>query len=170
MTETAQHGCSDTTDIGEIRRAARSIRLRVLAHTIDHGGYLSQACSSAEMLAALYLRLMRLGPGQGPLLPPPFGSDDVPSAHNPAHRSGAAYNGPKAPHFDRFFLSPTHYALCLYATLIEVGRLAPEGLAQFNRDGSSVEMIGGEHSPGHEVNGGSFGQAISQAAGVSTLR
>ena len=30
-------------------------------------------------------------------------------------------------------------------------------LEQFNVDGSRVEMIGGERSPGHEVNGGSFG-------------
>ena len=31
-------------------------------------------------------------------------------------------------------------------------------------------MIGGEHSPGHETNGGSFGQTISQAAGVAWAR
>ena len=31
-------------------------------------------------------------------------------------------------------------------------------------------MIGGERSPGIEVNGGSFGQAISQAAGVAWAR
>ena len=37
-------------------------------------------------------------------------------------------------------------------------------------DRPRVEMIGGERSPGHEVNGGSFGQAISQAAGVAWAR
>lgn len=152
-----------------LQRLAKGIRLRVLEHTIEHGGYLSQACSSAEMLAALYAHLMHLGPSQAPLIPAPFGKDDVPGTAL-THRSGAAYNGPKEPTYDRFFLSPTHYALSLYATLIEVGRLAPEGLVQFNQDGSSVEMIGGEHSPGHEVNGGSFGQAISQAAGVAVAR
>ena len=31
-------------------------------------------------------------------------------------------------------------------------------------------MIGSEHSPGHETNGGSFGQTISQAAGVAWAR
>jgi transketolase len=164
MTRTAEHWQT------EIRRAARGVRLRVLEHTIEHGGYLSQACSSAEMLATLYLRALKLGPSEGPMIPPPFGKDDVPGAGSSDHRSGAAYNGPKAPNYDRFFFSPTHYALSLYATLIEVGRLAPEGLAQFNQDGSSIEMIGGEHSPGHEVNGGSFGQAISQAAGVAVAR
>lgn len=153
-----------------IQRFATGIRLRVLEHTIDHGGYLSQACSAAEMLATLYGHKMNLGPSEGPMIPPPFGKDDVPSATNLEHRSGNLYNGAVTPQYDRFFLSPTHYALCLYATLIEAGRLAPEGLAQFNQDGSSVEMIGGEHSPGHEVNGGSFGQAISQAAGVAVGR
>lgn len=151
------------------RRAAQGIRRRVLEHTINaNGGYLSQACSSAEILAVLYTHLMRLGPSQGALIPLPFSG--VPAANNPYHVSGGVYNGPKAPDLDRFILSPTHYALALYAALVEVGRLAPEGLAQFNQDGSSVEMIGGEHSPGLEVTGGSFGQAISQAAGIAVAR
>lgn len=151
------------------RRAAQGIRRRVLEHTVEaNGGYLSQACSSAEILAVLYTHLMRLGPSQGPLTPVPFSG--VPGADNPRHVNGGVYNGPKAPHLDRFILSPTHYALALYAALIEAGRLAPEGLTRFNQDGSSVEMIGGEHSPGLEMTGGSFGQAISQAAGVAVAR
>lgn len=48
--------------------------------------------------------------------------------------------------------------------------MAPEGLAMFNRDGSSVEMIGAEHSPGHEVTAGSLGQCLSQAAGIAMGR
>lgn len=152
-----------------IQHVAHGIRLRVLEHTLKHGGYLSQACSSAEILAVLYTEIMQLGESEGAMIPPPFAKDDVPGTAK-KHYSGASYNGKKVPEYDRFFLSPTHYALCLYATLIEVGRLAPEALAQFNQDGSSVEMIGGEHSPGHEVNGGSFGQAISQAAGVAVAR
>jgi transketolase len=63
-----------------------------------------------------------------------------------------------------------HYALPLYATLIETGRMAAEGLAQFNQDGSTVEMIGAEHSPGLEVTGGSLGQTLSQAGGVALAR
>jgi len=94
----------------------------------------------------------------------------VPGKHNPRAFNGAAYNGPKAPDLDRFFLSAVHYALALYAALIETGRMAPEGLAQFNRDGSTVEMIGAEHSPGLEVTGGSLGQTLSQAGGVALAR
>jgi transketolase len=150
-------------------RVARGIRRRVLEHTIAHnGGYLSQACSAAEMLAVLYTRLMKLGPSVAPSVPPPF--PGVPSAHNPHAFTGAGYNGPHAPEWDRFYLSAVHYALALYAVLIETGRMDAEGLRQFNQDGSTVEMIGAEHSPGLEVTGGSLGQTLSQAGGVALAR
>lgn len=153
----------------EARRVARGIRRRVLEHILrNNGGYMSQACSAAETLAALYTRVMNLGPSAAPLVPPPF--PGVPGPLNTAYFTGAAYNGPKAPHLDRFFLSPAHYALVLYAALIEVGRMAEEGLAQFNQDGASVEMIGAEHSPGMEVMTGSLGQGLSQAIGVALAR
>lgn len=153
----------------EAAQAARGIRRRVLEHTLNHnGGYLSQACSSAEILAALYTRIMKLGPSVAPRLPPAF--PGVPGPDNPHAITGAGYNGPKAPDLDRFFLSAVHYALALYAALIEVRRMDPEGLAQFNQDGSTVEMIGAEHSPGLEVTGGSLGQTLSQAGGVALAR
>lgn len=152
-----------------VRRTARNIRLRVLDHTIkNNGGYLSQACSSAELFATLYTRIMRLGPCQSPLNPSEFSG--VPCPHNPNYCDGGAYNGPHSPDLDRFIFSPAHYALALYSTLIEVGRLAPEALGQFNQDGSTVEMIGAEHSPGVETTTGSLGQAISQAGGIALAR
>jgi transketolase len=40
----------------------------------------------------------------------------------------------------------------------------------FNQDGSSVEMIGAEHSPGMEVMTGSLGQGLSQAIGIALAR
>jgi transketolase len=153
----------------EVRRTAWGIRRRALEHTIDNnGGYLSQACSSAELFAALYIKIMNLGPSQAPVVPPPF--PGVPGSNNPNYVTGVAYNGPKAPHLDRFFLSCVQYAMVLYAALVEVGRMAPEGLAMFNRDGGTVEMIGAEHSPGHEITGGSLGQSLSQAAGIALGR
>ncbi len=161
---TAQPGWQD-----QARAIARRIRLRVMEHTItNNGGYLSQACSAAEILATLYTKIMKLGPSEAPMIPPPF--PGVPSATNTNYFTGVAYNGPKAPELDRFFISPVHYALVLYTTLVEVGRMAPEGLAQFNRDGSTVEMIGAEHSPGHELTAGSLGQCLSQAAGIALAR
>jgi transketolase len=151
------------------KRAAAGIRRRVLEHSLKSGGgYLSQACSSAEILATLYVRVMKLGPSQGPGVPPAF--PGTPGPGNRDYVTGAAYNGPHEPGLDRFFLSPSQYALAHYAALIETGRMAAEALDQFNRDGSSLEMIGAEHSPGGEVTSGSLGQTISQAAGIAWAR
>ncbi len=151
-----------------VRRVADAVRRRVLAHTLaENGGYLSQACSAADILATLYLRVLRIGPSAGPLVPLPFAG--APGAGRPT-LTGAAYNGPRGPEFDRFIFSPVHYALVLYATLIETGRLHPEALRQFNRDGTTLELIGAEHSPGHEVTAGSLAQALSQAAGIAQAR
>lgn len=139
-----------------------AIRRRVLEHTVKHGeGYLTQACSSAELLATLYGHLMNLGPSVRPTIPTDF--PGVP----PRGISGAGYNGAPDPDFDRFILSPAHYALVLYAALIEIGRLDELALEQFNADGSSVEMIGAEHSPGMEVTSGSLGQALSVGVGLA---
>ncbi len=93
-----------------------------------------------------------------------------PGPTNPHSFTGADYNGPRAPDLDRFIFSPVHYALVLYSLLIEVGRLGPDALDQFNQDGSTVELIGAEHSPGHEVTAGSLAQAISQAGGIALAR
>jgi len=53
---------------------------------------------------------------------------------------------------------------------VEIGRLDPTALESFNLDGSILEMIGAEHSPGMEITSGSFGQALSQAAGMAAAR
>jgi len=155
--------------LGHARETARGIRGRTLEFTIrNNGGYLSQACSSAEIFAALYTKVMKLGPSEAPMIPPPF--PGVPGPGNRGYFTGAAYNGPKAPHLDRFYLSCVQYALVLYAALVELGRMAPEGLDMFNKDGGTVEMIGAEHSPGHEITSGSLGQGLSQAAGIALGR
>ncbi|MBO9337792.1 MAG: hypothetical protein J7464_03630 [Chloroflexus sp.] len=151
------------------KQVANGIRRRVLDFTIrNNGGYLSQACSAAEILATLYTRVMRIGESCAPRIPPPF--PGVPSKTNPNYFSGAAYNGPYKPELDRFFISPVHCALALYSLLVEVGRMDAQGLEMFNKDGSTVEMIGAEHSPGHELMAGSLGQALSQAAGIALAR
>ncbi|MEM0949188.1 MAG: transketolase [Pseudomonadota bacterium] len=145
---------------------ALGIRRRVFEHVIrNNGGYLSQACSAAEQLAWLYNEELRLGAPTLPMIPEPFGG--VPAPGNDTYHTGAGYNGPAAPDYDRLFIAPAHYALVAYATLIEVGRLAPEGLEMFNLDGSSVEMIGAEHSPGMEVHNGTLGIGLSTAAGLA---
>jgi len=161
------HTAADWTP--SVKRTARAVRRRVLEYTLkNNGGYLSQACSAAEILATLYLKILNIGPSEGPLIPRPFAG--VPGRDNPHSFTGAEYNGPKSPELDRFIFSPVHYALVLYSVLIEVERLAPNALDQFNQDGSTMELIGAEHSPGHEVTAGSLGQAISQAGGIALAR
>lgn len=150
---------------GEVDRIAQGVRLRVFQHTVEQrGGYLSQACSSGQILGALYHGLMHLPPVDAPLLPDPWSG--VPGPEHPA-RTGIKFNSNGLPGYDRFVLSPAQYALVLYAVLIETGRMDEHGMKDYNQDGSSVEMIGAEHSPGMEVTTGSLGQGISQASGIA---
>ncbi|NUM35172.1 MAG: transketolase [Candidatus Brocadiae bacterium] len=155
--------------INQVKKIAQGIRKRTLEHTIKNGGgYLSQACSSAEILATLYTKVMNLGTVENPIKPKPF--PGVPGAGNSRYFTGAEFHGARGKEYDRFFLSPAQYALVVYSALIETKRMAEDGLDYFNKDGYSVEMIGAEHSPGMEVTTGSLGQGISQAAGIAFAR
>lgn len=153
----------------EVERIASGIRVRVFEHVLRNGeGYLSQALSSAEIFALLYGAVLDLGPVEGDKVPDPFAG--VPSRTNPHYTSGGRFNGAHTPERDRFIFSPAHYALVLYAALIEVDRLDASALEAFNQDGSTVEMIGAEHSPGVETTTGSLAQALSQASGIALAR
>ncbi len=154
--------------VERIEQIAAGVRRRVFEHTLKHnGGYLSQALSASEIFAALYAGGMRLAPCKRPLKPGRFAG--VPGSSN-NYRSGDRFNGETAPGLDRFLFSPAHYALVLYATLIEVGRLQESALSEFNVDGSTLEMIGAEHSPGVATTTGSLAQALSQACGIALAR
>ncbi|MGB3413845.1 MAG: thiamine pyrophosphate-dependent enzyme [Microbacteriaceae bacterium] len=148
-------------------RAAKIRALTLEQVLVQGGGYLGQACSSAEILATLFSEILNIGPSISPFTPGKF--TGVPGTANPSP-SGVGYLGEKRSDYDRFFLSPSHYAMALYATLIAHGRLDQASLAEFNVDGSTLEMIGAEHSPGLELTSGSFGQAFSQAAGIAWSR
>ncbi len=159
---------SDTSWQADVNRMAHGIRKRVLGLTLEKGGcYLSQALSSSEILATLYGKIMHMGPSEG---------ESVPSIGDPIRQnkgklpSGGMYHGAVHAQYDRFLISPSHYAAPVYAALIEAGRMAPEALTQFNMDGSILEMIGEEHSPGFELTTGSFGQCISQAGGIAIAK
>ena len=145
---------------------ALGIRRRVFEHCIkNNGAYLSQACSSAEQLAWLYNEALNLGDSILPSVPEKF--KGVPNINNKSYKTGAGYNGPIGSEYDRLIFAPAHYALVAYATLIEVGRMSPEALSMFNKDGSSVEIIGAEHSPGMEMHNGTLGIGLSTAAGIA---
>lgn len=153
--------------VREAERVAHGIRKRAIELTLAKNGcYLSQALSSAEILSVLYTKVLNIGESVAPKVPGPFPGVPRPGKHD----LGADYNGPRTAEYDRLLLSAAHYAVAVYAALVETGRLAPEALFSFNDDGSSVEMIGAEHSPGMELTTGSFGQALSQAAGIALAR
>ena len=156
------------SDYAATQRMADRIRLRVFEHVLaNNGGYLSQACSSAEQLAVLYGGGAVLAPLPDPLTPPPFVAVPGPGR---ARVSGADFHGARGPELDRLIISPAHYALVVYSALIEAGRLDETALDSFNVDGSTVEMIGAEHSPGFETTTGSLAQALSQAGGIALAR
>lgn len=166
MTAPTTMSARDWTD--EANDAARRIRARVLEITIlKDGCYLSQALSSAEILATLYTRILHLAPLPEPLTSGAF--TGVPGSENPSP-SGGRFHGEPLPDGDRLLISPAHYAVAIYAALEAVGRLAEGELESFNTDGSTLEMIGAEHSPGFELTTGSFGQALSQSAGIAFAR
>lgn len=159
----------ETTSISKIQDAANNIRKHVLKLTLERNGcYLSQACSSAELLATMYLKVLNITESQAPKMPGKF--PGTPSKDNMDYVKGAYYHGDLKAPYDRFFISPAHYAAPVYAALIEADRLAPESLEMFNRDGYAMEMIGANHTPGFENAAGTLDQAISVAAGTAHAR
>lgn len=155
--------------IAHVEHVASNVRRRVLKYTLsNNGGYLSQACSSAETLATLYLRALKLGPSVAAPIPGPFRGSPGPGMDS---ITGEGFNGDPADlSLDRLIFSPVHYAVVLYSLLVEIGRLDKRAFDDYNVDGSTIELIGAEHSPGHAVTAGSLAQALSQAAGIGYAR
>jgi transketolase len=71
---------------------------------------------------------------------------------------------------DLFVLSPAHYALALYATLVELGELPEEELERYSDDGALLEMIPSGSAPGMLFTTGSLAQALSQSIGLALAR
>lgn len=157
------------TSLPEIKSAAGRIRKEILKIALERGGcYLAQACSSAEIVATLYMEVMDLGPSLGDWEAAPF--PGVPGPDNMDYKKGSLYNGGADPDKDRFFVSCCHYAAVIYSALVATGRIGPGCMEKFNVDGWNMEMIGAEHSPGFENTAGSLGQTVSIAAGTAHAR
>ena len=68
---------------------------------------------------------------------------------------------------DRFYLSIGHYAIALYAALIEAGVVPAEELETYGGDDSRLPMSGmASYTPGMEITGGSLGQGLPIAVGT----
>ena len=101
-------------------------------------GYIAQALDIADVLAVAYFHAMRYRP-------------DDPS-----------WEGR-----DRFLLSNGHYAIALYAALIEAGIVPEDELETYGSDDSRLPMSGmASYTPGMEMSGGSLGQGLSIAVGM----
>src|SRR5690606_26518245 len=61
-----------------------------------------------------------------------------------------------------------HYAIALYAALIECGIIHPDELDTYGTDDSRLPMSGmASYTPGMEMSGGSLGQGLAIAVGMA---
>ncbi|QOZ44659.1 transketolase [Bradyrhizobium sp. CCBAU 53340] len=101
-------------------------------------GYIAQALDISDVLSVAYFHAMRYRP-----------------------------EDPSWDERDRFLLSNGHYAIALYAALIEAGIVPEEELETYGSDESRLPMSGmASYTPGMEMSGGSLGLGLSIAVGM----
>ncbi len=102
-------------------------------------GYIAQALGVADVLAVSYFHALTYRPEE-----------------------------PEWEGRDRFLLSIGHYAIALYAALIESGVLPQDELETYGGDDSRLPMSGmAAYTPGMEITGGSLGQGLAIAVGMA---
>ncbi|SPO54660.1 putative uncharacterized transketolase family protein y4mO [Pseudomonas sp. JV551A1] len=118
---------------------ARNIRRHALRMGQVQGqGYVGQALGAADLLAVAYFHALRIDP-----------------------------SNPEWEERDRFYLSIGHYAIALYAALIEAGVIPEEELETYGSDDSRLPMSGmAAYTPGMEITGGSLGHGLGIAVGA----
>lgn len=122
-----------------LRDRAHNIRRHALRMGQVQGqGYVGQALGAADLLAVAYFHAMRYQP------------------HDPEWEGR-----------DRFYLSIGHYAIALYAALIEAEIIPLEELETYGADDSRLPMSGmAAYTPGMEITGGSLGHGLGIAVGA----
>lgn len=119
------------------RRAWNIRRHAIRMGEVQGQGYIAQALDIADVLATAYFHAMRYEP------------------QNPEWEGR-----------DRFLLSNGHYAIALYAALIEAGIVPEDELETYGFDDSRLPMSGmAAYTPGMEMSGGSLGLGLSIAVG-----
>ena len=125
--------------IAELERYATVLRIhcvRMLA--VAKSGHLDSSLSAADIVAALYYRVLRHDPGN-----------------------------PSWPERDRFVLSKGHAAPIQYAALAEHGYFPAEDLMGLRKIGSHLQGHPDmTRTPGIEVSTGSLGQGLSMSVGI----
>ena len=121
------------------RRAWNIRRKALLMGEVQGQGYIGQALGVADVLAAAYFHALT------------FRAED-----------------PEWEGRDRFYLSIGHYAIALYAALMEAGILPEEELETYGMDDSRMPMSGmASYTPGMEITGGSLGHGLGIAVGAA---
>ena len=122
-----------------LARRAYNIRRHALRMAEVQGqGYIAQALGIADVLAVSYFDTLNYRP------------DD-----------------PEWEGRDRFLLSIGHYAIALYAALVEAGILPEDEIETYGSDDSRLPMSGmASYTPGMEISGGSLGQGLPIAVGM----
>lgn len=131
---------ADRIDIAGLEEVARQIRVEIVrtVHTA-RAGHLGGSMSEADILAALYFRVMRIRPDE------------------------ATWQDR-----DRFVLSKGHASIGLYATLALRGFFPVSELASFDSAGSRLQGHPDmTQIPGVDMSTGSLGMGISAAAGIA---
>ena len=119
-------------------RAYRIRRNALQMGAIQGQGYVAQALGVADVLAVAYFHALRYRRGE-----------------------------PDWEGRDRFLLSIGHYAIALYAVLIEAGVIPEEELETYGCDDSRLPMSGmSTYTPGMEITGGSLGHGLGIAVGM----
>lgn len=136
---TVQQSSTERRDNLSLAERAYRIRRHALRMGEVQGqGYIAQALGVADMLAVAYFHALS------------YRADD-----------------PEWEGRDRFLLSTGHYAIALYAALIEAGVLPEDELLTYGGDDSRLPMSGmAAYTPGMEISGGSLGQGLSIAVGI----
>lgn len=121
------------------RRAWEIRRKAVRMGEVQGQGYVGQALGVADVLAVSYFHALNFRPAD-----------------------------PEWERRDRFLLSIGHYAIALYAALIEAGILPEAELETYGADDSRLPMSGmAAYTPGMEITGGSLGQGLGIGVGMA---
>ena len=128
--------------ISNVSLADRAYRIRRNAlrmGEVQGQGYIAQALGIADVLAVAYFHALRYRP------------DD-----------------PEWEERDRFLLSVGHYAIALYAALIEARILPEDEIETYGTDDSRLPMSAmAAYTPGMEITGGSLGHGLPIAIGFA---
>jgi transketolase len=129
----------DTSNVSLARRAYAIRRNALLMGEVQGQGYIGQALGAADVLAVSYFHALN------------YRSDD-----------------PEWEGRDRFLLSIGHYAIALYAAMIEAGILPDAEIETYGMDDSRMPMSGmAAYTPGMEITGGSLGHGLGIAVGMA---